>query len=128
MLLAQIISCIHLLFILFIVIVPFTYNKYLLSVEVLIIPFVLLHWLTNSSQCALTELEKHLTGEKDDMQTVMGRIVAPIYLFKSENEEQLFLWTSMIILWIISMFKLHNSSFIPLLRTQILLLLSRLHM
>jgi hypothetical protein len=109
--LAIIIKLIHLLVFLFIVAAPFTGSEYLMSLHLLIVPFILLHWLTNQSVCALTEIEKLVTGTKCDEETFFGKVVGPIYKFKTQREENLFVWTAMITLWFVTFVRLQKTDF-----------------
>ncbi len=95
----------------FIVFTPFFGNDYLLSMHLLIIPFILAHWATNQSVCALTEIEKLVTGTRCDEETFFGKIVGPIYKFKTKREENLFVWTMMITLWFITFIRLQKTDF-----------------
>lgn len=110
-LITTLIRIIHLLVVIFIVVTPFLNDEYLLSMHFLIVPMIMLHWITNQSICALTEIEKLLTGKKHDNDTFFGKVVGPIYMFKTHGEENLFMWTLLTGLWLITLFKLHNTQF-----------------
>ena len=69
------------------------------------------HWLTNQSVCALTEVEKLLTGKDCDDDTFFGKIVGPVYKFKTQREENLFVWTLLIALWGVTFVRLNNTNF-----------------
>jgi hypothetical protein len=71
----------------------------------------MLHWITNQSVCALTEMEKMVRGTDCDEETFFGQVVGPVYKFKTQKEENIFVWTLLISLWLITMFKLHNNNF-----------------
>ena len=71
----------------------------------------MLHWITNQSVCALTEMEKFVTGKTCDDETFFGQVVGPVYKFRTKGDENVFLWTLLISLWLISAFKLHDSGF-----------------
>jgi len=77
----------------------------------MIIPFILAHWATNQSVCALTEMEKILTGKTCDEETFIGKIVSPVYKFKTKGEETIFVWMAMISLWLITLCKLQRTNF-----------------
>jgi len=82
-----------------------------MSMHLLIVPFILLHWATNQSVCALTELEKLVTGKTCDEETFFGKIVGPVYKFKTQKEENMFVWTTMITLWFITFVRLQKTEF-----------------
>jgi len=106
-----IINFIHVLVVIFIIGVPFTNIEYLLSIHLLVVPFIVLHWLTNQSVCALTEIEKFITNKRDDDETFFGKIMGPIYKFKTKEEETLFLYGLMACLFTISYIKLSSMGF-----------------
>jgi len=111
MIVTAFIKLIHLLVFLFLVVAPFTGSEYLMSMHLLIVPFILLHWATNQSVCALTEMEKLVTGKKCDEETFFGKVVGPVYKFKTQKEENLFVWTAMITLWFITFVRLQKTDF-----------------
>lgn len=111
MVLANIIKVIHALVFLFVILTPFFGNDYFLSMHLLTIPFILLHWATNQSVCALTEMEKLITGTKCDEETFFGKVVGPVYKFKTHREENIFVWTMMITLWFITFVRLQKTDF-----------------
>jgi hypothetical protein len=56
-------------------------------------------------------MEKLVTGKECDNDTFFGKVVGPVYKFSSIQDENFFLWTLLIILWSITVFKLHNTGF-----------------
>jgi hypothetical protein len=111
MVLVRFISIIHFLLIMFLVLAPFIADEKWLDIHFMIIPFILAHWATNQSVCALTEMEKLLTGKTQDEETFIGKIVSPVYKFKTKGEEMLFTWLGLISLWLITLFKLQKTGF-----------------
>ena len=77
------IQIIHILVILFIFLTPLFESEYMLTLHMVLIPFIMLHWLTNQTVCALTEIEKMVRGEASDEGTFFGKLMTPIY--KSES-------------------------------------------
>ena len=106
--LGLLINILHLLLVIFIVWAPFSSNKVLILLHLVIVPFIMLHWLTNQSVCALTELEKLVTGNTCDDQTFFGKIVGPVYKFNTQKDENVFVWIVMIVLWVISFVNFRN--------------------
>ena len=106
-----IINVIHYLIFLFLVLAPFFGNDYFLTIHLLVVPFIMLHWATNQSVCALTEMEKLITGKTCDDDTFIGKIVGPVYKFKTQKEENLFVWTTMTTLWFITFIRLQKTDF-----------------
>lgn len=109
--LANFIKVIHFLLVVFIIATPFFGTPYMLSMHFLIVPFIMAHWITNQSVCALTEMEKFLRGKECDDETFFGKIVGPVYKFKTQKEENMFVWTLLITLWFITFIKLQRSNF-----------------
>ena len=108
---ALIIKALHFLLVVFILGAPFFGDAYLQSMHLLIVPFIMIHWVTNQSVCALTEMEKMVTGKTCDDETFFGQVVGPVYKFSSIQDENFFLWTLLIVLWSVTLFKLHNTGF-----------------
>ena len=123
--LEQIIQLIHAFVIVFILGAPFFGGDYLLSLHFIIIPFIMLHWITNQSVCALTEIEKFARGRCESKDTFfgqvmdpiyksesfIGRLAAPFYTFEDEETETLAVWVGLTGLWLITLFKLWPTGF-----------------
>jgi hypothetical protein len=121
--LADIIGYIHFLVVCFISLVPFFGDEYFLTLHLLIVPFIMLHWLTNQTVCALTELEKLVRGRdantffgqifepiyKDE--SFIGRFLRPVYEFKDEDEEMRVVWCVLTGLWVITLVRLLPTGF-----------------
>jgi hypothetical protein len=121
----MVIQFIHLLVILFIIGTPFFGGEYFLSIHFLIVPFIMLHWITNQSVCALTEIEKLVRGgceSKDTFfgqvmdpiyksESFIGRLALPFYTFKDEETETLAVWVMLTGLWFITLYKLWPTGF-----------------
>jgi hypothetical protein len=122
----------------FICFVPFFGGDYLLSLHFIIVPFLMLHWVTNQSVCALTEIEKLVRGgceSKDTFfgqvmepiyksESFIGRLAAPFYTFKDEETETLAVWVMLTGLWLITLYKLWPTGF-SYLHSEMLALLNR---
>ena len=111
MIVSWIIKIIHLFVFIFIISAPFFGDEYMMTMHFLIVPFILLHWATNQSVCALTEMEKIVTGKTCDEDTFFGKVVGPVYKFKTQKEENMFVWTAMITLWFITFVRLQKTDF-----------------
>ena len=136
--LADVIGYIHFLVVLFIVLVPFFGSEYFLTLHFLIVPFIMLHWLTNQTVCVLTELEKLVRGRdantifgqifepiyKDE--SFLGRFLRPVYEFKDEDEEMQVVWCVLTGLWVITLVRLWSLGFQQL-RHDLVLLKRLLH-
>lgn len=110
----KLIVVIHILFILFVIVVPFTNSTYLLFLHVIICPFVMIHWLMNDNTCALTLMEKYVRQKVNGDQPVKDedcftcRIIDPIYKFTNNfTDQSTIAYIVVTILWFISLFKLY---------------------
>ena len=114
--LLNIISFVHILYILFIVIVPFTNSNYLLFLHTIIVPFMIFHWILNDNTCFLTLVEKYI---RNGFNTVKGRtnnddcftcrIIEPIYDFEKNNKTMSdLIYIITIFLWVVSFTKLYK--------------------
>lgn len=107
----NIIFWIHVVFLLAILIVPFTNNRRNLEFYSIIIPFIFYHWSVNDDTCALTQAEMYVTGRSKD-ETFMGRVVGPIYKME-ENEINKLTKTLFFVLWAFVQYRLgHFDTFI----------------
>ncbi len=80
----NIIFIIHLIFLIGIIVVPFTNDRRSLEFYSILIPFIFYHWSVNDDTCALTQAEMAITGHKKE-ETIMGRVVGPIYKMEEDD-------------------------------------------
>ena len=111
-LLLYLIRVIHILLVIFIVCTPFlNINAYLL-LHIIIVPFIILHWIMNNNTCALTVAEYYLreiiTGKPvDRSKCFMSRLIDPVYDFKKNYQnKRVIIYGSAIGLFSISLYKL----------------------
>lgn len=88
----------------------------------------MIHWLTNQTVCALTELEKLARGTRDDADTFfgqmmvpiyknesfIGRIISPFYTIQDKDTEKCAVWIGLALLWIITLIRLVPTGFTQL--------------
>lgn len=117
-----IITVIHYIYIIFIVAAPFTNTTVLLLLHAIFVPFMIFHWILNNDTCFLTVMEsyirKSINGEKiGDLQGLLDKkeecfsykLVGPIFNFKEDNQNfSTFIYTSVLVLWGISIYKLYK--------------------
>ena len=89
----QLIVLIHTLFVLFVVVTPLSSSNYFLLLHLIIVPFVIIHWLLNNNMCALTLFEKALREKISGVKTTKKecftcKIIEPIYDFKNNYKER----------------------------------------
>lgn len=107
----NIIFLIHVLFLLAILIVPFTNSEKNLEFYAIVIPFIFYHWSVNDDTCALTQAEMYVTGKEKD-ETFMGRVVGPIYKME-ENDVNKLTKTLFFALWAFVQYRLgHFDTFV----------------
>lgn len=112
-LLLNIVTVLHMLFVLFVVVVPFTSSNYLLLMHSIFIPFLLFHWIINDNTCALTIIERKLRQKisgKDDVddECITCKLIEPVYDFRKNYETfTAIIYTVTISLWLISVYKLY---------------------
>lgn len=108
--LLKIITLLHLLFILFVILVPFLGSNYFMMLHAIILPFVMLHWIVNDNTCFLTVVEKRLrkevNGEEGDCITC--KLIEPVYDFKKNFQTfSVIIYSIAISLWLISVGRLY---------------------
>lgn len=100
---------IHLVFVLFMILIPFTHAHEYLLLHSILVPFLFFHWITNNDTCALTELEKLLSNKTNSEDTFIGSIISPIYKIESSKMHcnlKKFTKISLILLWALSLEKI----------------------
>jgi len=111
-LLLKLITLAHTLFIIFVVVTPFTNSNYFLLLHSFMIPFVILHWIMNDDTCVLTIIERNIKKQlykedyKDD-ECFTCRLIEPVYNFVDDNKTfSKIIYYLTIGLWLISFGKL----------------------
>ena len=109
--LLKLITFLHVIFVLFVVVTPFTNSNYFLFVHAIFIPFLLLHWILNNNTCMLTIVERKLRKElgknTDENDCFTCKLIEPIYDFsKNYKTFSIIIYTITILLWLISLGKL----------------------
>ena len=114
----NIIFWIHLVFLIGILVVPFTNDRRNLEFYSILIPFLFYHWSVNDDTCALTQAEMYVTGQQKE-ETFMHRVVSPIYKME-DNEVNNLTKTVFFLLWAFVQYRLGRfDMFIDDLRTLI---------
>jgi hypothetical protein len=105
--LANVIFMVHLLFILFMVIIPFTENSLLHILHITTTVTLLVHWVLNSDACFLSLLESKIRNI-EYTESFISRIVSPVY--KLNDNSVVYIIT--ILLSLISVTKLSKSLYL----------------
>ena len=108
--LAFIIKLLHIAFIVWFVVAPFTNSAPMLVLHAITAPFLWLHWALSADGCFLTLVEKKLRGVDNDT-SFFHNLVSPIYLLNGIRDCDIrrgVMLTS-VLLWIVSVNKLYNN-------------------
>lgn len=104
---------IHLALILFVLVVPFTGNIKLLYEHVIIVPFLMMHWLTNADHCMLTYLERItrdvLTSDPKESDCITCQIIEPVFNITSSKQQNNIIYIITTVLWFISLSKVYKN-------------------
>jgi hypothetical protein len=85
-LLANLIKCIHILLIVFLVLAPFTKDSLIICLNLIVMTGIMIHWSLNNQVCCLTEFEKLCRGKECDSETFFGQLVGPVYTLNQQNQ------------------------------------------
>ena len=108
------ITVLHILVIFFVTMAPFLDSNYLLTMHIIVVPFIMLHWILNNNTCSLTVAEKFIREISygtisDDKDCFIYQFIAPIYDFNKNHENySKFIYSVTIILWLISIYNFNN--------------------
>ncbi len=106
------INVLHMIVIIFVICAPFSNSNYLLFMHVIIVPFILLHWVLNNNTCSLTLAEKYIRSKTYGVQAnedecFTYQFIAPIYDFNKNYESfSYFTYAASIALWSLSVYNL----------------------
>lgn len=113
--LLYLIIALHTILVLFIIVMPFIGKNYLLFLHAITGITILIHWIFNNNICSLTLIEYKLreiiTGKPVNRDNCfMARLIEPIYDFKKNHHtRRIFLYTVLITLTFISIYKLRRN-------------------
>lgn len=109
----RIISLIHILFILFVVLSPISNSNYILMMHLILIPFMVFHWILNDNTCMLTIIERHLRkkiyGDKyKEDECFTCNLIEPVYNFIDDYKVfNKLIYGVTLSLWLLSGIKLY---------------------
>lgn len=101
--LADCIRVLHILFVMFMVAVPFTTHRSLLVLHLVITPFLWVHWLVNDDTCALTLVESRLRGVPHT-HSFFHALVSPVYKI-ADADVRVACWAASLGLWLLTLTK-----------------------
>lgn len=101
--LANLCWLLHILFVLWVLIVPFTGNEPMLVLHLIIMPFLWFHWWLNEDTCALTLMECHFRGVKSK-DSFFHNLVSPVYKIR-DGDVRSWSWLASVLLWLLTLSK-----------------------
>jgi len=103
---ANIIWLIHLAFIIWYTVTPFTHAEPMLVLHLFTGPFLALHWILNDDNCSLTLMEMKLRGIEKCEESFFWNVVSPIYKPRTDDTGKQVIWIAMIGLWMVTLTKI----------------------
>ncbi len=101
--LANVCWVLHVLFVLWVLVTPFTDNEPMLVLHLMVMPFLWLHWAVNDDTCALTLAERHLRGVSAN-DSFFHNLVSPVYKIRDQDLRVVCWWFS-VGLWLVTLSK-----------------------
>lgn len=101
---ANVIWVLHMLFVVWMVVTPFTNNEPNLVLHLFVGPFLWFHWIMNEDACSLTLMEMKLRGIQDCKESFFHHVVSPIYKPRDEDI-RVMAWMASIGLWLVTLSK-----------------------
>lgn len=101
--LANVCWLLHIAFVLWVMVVPFTNNEPMLVLHLVVMPFLWFHWLLHDDTCALTLMERHLRGVSHD-ESFFHNLVSPVYKI-NDSDVRSASWVVSILLWLLTLSK-----------------------
>lgn len=107
---ANLIWLLHIVFVIFFVVAPFTNCKPLLLLHAMTGVLLFTHWYLNNDDCFLTLVECKLRGisYNERQESFFWNLVNPIYKFESDKDMRRAVWMVSIGLWLITVFKIYK--------------------
>jgi hypothetical protein len=102
-LLANVCWVLHVLFVLWVIVTPFTNNEPMLVLHLIVMPFLWFHWLLNDDTCALTLAERTLRGVPSE-ESFFHNLVSPVYKIR-DSDLRSASWAISVLLWLATLAK-----------------------
>lgn len=103
--LVQSVRILHWMLIAFIIIVPFTGSEWLLAMHAVMIPGIIIHWITNNNMCSLSFIEAKLTNQPMES-TFIAKVLDPFFQINNEM-----IYAAIIGLWLFGLYQLRQTDF-----------------
>lgn len=101
---AVVVRALHVAFLAFAILAPFSKVKEVLVAHLLLMPFLWLHWVLNDDTCALTALEQRMRGLPSTSGSFVHSLVSPVYKV-SDEEVSALAWVASVLLWLLTLRK-----------------------
>lgn len=101
--LANVCWLLHILFVIWVLVVPFTSNEAMLVLHLIMLPFLWFHWKVHDDTCALTLIERGLRGVPAE-ESFFHNLVSPVYKIQDSDLSSL-CWVISILLWLVTLSK-----------------------
>lgn len=101
--LANLVWLLHVAFVLWMVLTPFSNNEPMLVLHLFVGPFLWMHWLLSDDTCSLTLLESYLRGVPCD-KSFFHSVVSPVYKIQ-DDDIRAASWVASVVLWLITLSK-----------------------
>ena len=105
--LANLIYVLHIAFIVWFIITPFTQNEPMIVLHLMIAPLLMLHWILSDDSCCLWLAECKLRKLDHKEESFFYNLIAPFYKINdiSDSTVKSGVWVFTLILWLVSLFK-----------------------
>lgn len=101
--LANVVWLLHVLFVIWMIVTPFTNNEPMLVLHLVTGPFLWMHWITNQDACSLTLMESYLRGVPCE-KSFFHSLVSPVYKIR-DDDIRMCAWIVSVVLWLITVSK-----------------------
>ena len=111
----KIFTLLHILFLVFVLVSPFSNINYLLLLHSIFVPFMMVHWVANDNTCAITTAErlvkKRIYNDEynDESDCITCKLIHPVFDFRKNNDKFTFLiYFITTLLWLITIYNLYS--------------------
>lgn len=101
--LANVVWLLHAVFLVWIMVAPFTGSEPMLVLHLVVVPFLWFHWWMNDDTCALTMVERQLRGVQSE-DSFFHNLVSPVYKIR-DKDARVVSWVISLLLWLVTVSK-----------------------
>ena len=98
----SVINVLHVLFILFVILAPFSGSNYMMVLQIIILPFIMVHWALEDHTCSIVFVEKKINTLlfNYNKKGFFANLIEPVYDFKKDYKiYATYIYIITIILW-----------------------------